>query len=91
MGEVLYRLETLLLSPLNGLKKVPAVFRMESIFDLSGDEGALPPARVLMIRFTWTLSLTASFTIFSVSSIISGPSMPLATLSNGKDFAQDSF
>jgi hypothetical protein len=43
--------------------------------------GALPPARLLMRRLTWTLSFMASFTIFAVSSIISGSSMPGTILS----------
>ena len=46
--------------------------------------GALPPARLLMMRLTWTLSFVASFTIFAVSSIISGSSMPRDHLVKGE-------
>jgi hypothetical protein len=49
--------------------------------------GALPPARLLMIRLTWILSVVVSFTIFAVSWIVSGSSMLGTILSNGKAFA----
>ena len=50
----------------------------------SAIRGALPPARLLMIRFTLSLSFRAAFTILAVSSIISGSSMPGSILLNGK-------
>ncbi len=38
---------------------------MKPVRDLLGNQGALPPTRLLIIRFTWILSLIASFTILT--------------------------
>jgi hypothetical protein len=67
-----------------GSKKPLLSFRAEPVCDLLGDQGALPPARLLIMRKTWNLSFMASLTIFPVSSIISESSMPESNLSEGK-------
>ena len=41
-------------------------------------KGPLPPARLLIMRFTWILSFIASLTIYTVSSIISGSSTKMS-------------
>jgi hypothetical protein len=50
--------------PLMGrLKTIPPAFPYGRLAIFSAIMGALPPARLLMMRFTWTLSFMSSFTI----------------------------
>ena len=63
--------------PLMGrLKTIPPAFPYGRLAIFSAIKGALAPARLSMMRLTWTLSLIASFMILAVSSIISGSSIP---------------